>query len=419
MPKTAANAVRLTDIIPPAFYPVHWDILEGKHTYYDLYGGRGSGKSTFIGGVEIPLGMMSDPNANAVVFRKVASTISSSVYEQTLWGLEALGVRHLWKCTTSPHKMVYKPTGQTILFRGLDRAEKSKSIKASKGYFKYLWFEELDEFDGEEEIRSVQQSIMRGGPKFVVFKSFNPPISQSSWANQYVMRPRGDTLRHKSCYLDMPRGWLGQQFFDDAEMLKEINPRAYQHEYLGDAVGAGGEVFDNIEIRAITEQEIGAFNYIYYGLDFGWYPDPAHWTKCSYNPAQLTLYIFDEFRVNKTSNYDLWQALKALKGMTESDLLIADSAEPKSIADLRDYGALCRGTEKGPDSVRYSMKWLQSLKRIVIDPVRCPHTMEEFTKYEYERSPDNDITNRYPDVNNHSIDAVRYALNPVWKRKGQ
>lgn len=410
--------VHLSNIIGPAFYGLHWDLMDGKHTYYDLYGGRGSAKSSFIG-TEIPLGVMNDPQANAIVFRKVGNTIGTSVYEQILWSLEMLGVRHLWKCTTSPYKMTYIPTGQVILFRGLDKAKKMKSLKVARGYIKYLWFEELDEFAGEEEIRSVQQSVLRGGNKFVVFKSFNPPISRSNWANQYVLKPRGGAIRHKSCYLDVPPEWLGQQFFDDAEALREINPRAYEHEYLGNAVGTGGEVFENLDIRAITNDEIDSFDYTYMGLDFGWYPDPAHWVKLCYNPAQLTVYIYDELRVNKTANAELWNLLVMKKGVTGGDLITADSAEPKSIADLKDYGSLCRGAVKGPDSVKYSMKWLQSLKRIVIDPERCPHTAREFSTYEYERTPDGEVMSGYPDADNHSIDAVRYALNPVWRRKGQ
>jgi PBSX family phage terminase large subunit len=416
MPQT--NDAKLSEIIAPAFYPIHWDLMDGLHTYYDLYGGRGSTKSSFIG-VEIPLGMMQDPNANAIIFRKVGNTIGTSVYEQIMWGLEVLGVRNLWKCTTSPYRMTYIPTGQVILFRGLDKAKKMKSLKVARGYIKYLWFEELDEFAGEEEIRSVQQSVLRGGNKFVVFKSFNPPISKSNWANQYVLKPRRDALRHKSCYLDVPPAWLGPQFFDDAEALKEINPRAYQHEYLGDAVGTGGEVFENLELREITDEEIDNFDYTYMGLDFGWFPDPAHWSKMCYNPGQQTLYIYDELRVNKTSNAELWNMLVMKKGVTGGDLITADSAEPKSVADLKEYGALCRGAVKGPDSVKYSMKWLQSLKKIVIDPVRCPHTAREFSTYEYERTPDGEPMSAYPDADNHSIDSVRYGLNPVWRRKGQ
>ena len=411
------NSVRLTDIIAPAFYPVYWDVVEGKHTYYDLYGGRGSTKSSFIS-VMILMGIMEDRKANAVIFRKVGNTIATSVYEQMLWAIEALGVQDQWRCLTSPHKLIYKPTGQVILFRGLDKAKKMKSVKVSKGYLKYLWFEELDEFSGEEEIRSVQQSVMRGGSKFVVFKSFNPPISRNNWANMYVTRPRKGALRHKSCYLDVPPDWLGPQFFDDAEALKEANPKAYEHEYLGNAVGTGGEVFENLKIREITDDEISHFDNIYMGIDWGWYPDPFHWSKSHYDSTRKILYIYGEYRANKQSNETTWNALKLLKGVTETDLITADSAEPKSVADYREYGSLCRPAIKGPDSVRYGVKWLQSLKAIVIDPVRCPATAEEFSKYEYERTPDDEIISGYPDANNHSIDSVRYALERVWKRKG-
>jgi PBSX family phage terminase large subunit len=412
------DGVRLSSIIAPAFYQVHWDITEGKHTYYDLYGGRGSTKSSFIG-TEIPLGIMEDPDANALIFRKVASTIGSSVFEQVLWGIDALGVHDLWKPTTSPYKLTYKPTGQVILFRGLDKAKKMKSVKVAKGYFKYLWFEELDEFAGEEEIRSVQQSVLRGGPKYVVFKSFNPPISKSNWANQYVLTTKRDALRHKSCYTQVPPDWLGQQFFDDAEDLKQTNPRAYEHEYLGNAVGTGGEVFENLNIREITADERSHFDNIFMGIDWGWYPDPFHWSKMHYDSTRKTLYIYDEYRANKESNAVTWNALVMLKGVTGSDLITADSAEPKSVSDYREYGSFCRPAIKGPDSIRYGIKWLQSLKEIVIDPITCPNTAREFSGYEYERTADGEVMSGYPDADNHSIDSVRYAMERVWKRKGQ
>lgn len=136
------DTIQLTDIIAPAFYPVHWDILDGNHTYYDLYGGRGSTKSSFIS-VEIVLGMMQDAKdgvfSNAVVFRKVGNTLRESVFEQIAWAIDALGANDLWASSVSPMQYVYRPTGQKIIFRGLDKAKKTKSIKTSRGYFKYLW----------------------------------------------------------------------------------------------------------------------------------------------------------------------------------------------------------------------------------------------------------------------------------------
>lgn len=170
------TVIDFRELIAPVFYPVHRDIVKNGHTYYDLYGGRGGLKSSFIS-LEIILGMMKDKEANAVIFRKYGVTLRESVYEQILWAIDVLGVSHLWETGVSPMQCIYLPTGQKIVFRGLDKAKKTKSIKVSQGYFKYLWFEELDEFQGPEEIRTVQQSILRGGEKFVVFKSFNPPIT--------------------------------------------------------------------------------------------------------------------------------------------------------------------------------------------------------------------------------------------------
>lgn len=416
---TSQNQILLTDIIAPSFYSVHWDIAEGKHTYYDLYGGRGSTKSSFIS-VEIVLGMMQDPLANAVIFRKYAVTLRESVYEQIQWGIDALGATDLWEAKVSPLSFVYKPTGQKILFRGLDKARKTKSIKVSHGYFKYLWFEELDEFAGIEEIRTVQQSVLRGGSKFVVFKSFNPPITNANWANQYVNEPRADALRHKSDYTTVPREWLGQQFVDDAEHLKETNPKAYQHEYLGIPVGLGTTVFEFIEIREITDEEIANMERIYQGQDWGWYPDPKAFVRLGYNRNKETLYYIDEMGGCKIRVADMAAQIKA-KGYDDYQI-ICGADENESTVDFRDKGLPARAAEVGRmsqwgGSVKYTMEWLQC-RRHVIDPRRTPRLYKEFIEYELEVDANREIIPAYPDKNNHWIDATRYAISPMALRRG-
>ena len=403
-------------LIVPAFYPVHMDIVKGEHTYYDLYGGRGGLKSSFIS-LEIVLGMMKDEEANAVIFRKYGVTLRESVYEQILWAIDVLGVSHLWETGVSPMQCIYRPTGQKIIFRGLDKAKKTKSIKVSQGYFKYLWFEELDEFQGQEEIRTVQQSVLRGGEKFIVFKSFNPPISISNWANQYINEPRANALRHKSSYLDAPPEWLGQQFIDDAEHLKEVNERAYRHEYLGDPVGTGGQVFEFLEIRTITDEEMKQFDRIYQGIDFGWMPDPMAFIRCSLNSSQEKIYLLDEYVGTKISNEALADEIKKRR-YNDYDV-ICDSAEPKSIADLRRMGIHARAVDKGSGSVEYGMKWLQR-RTIVIDPKRTPNAYKEIIEYEYDRDKEGNLLSGYPDKNNHCVDSLRYALYRAifsWKTK--
>ena len=412
--------VPLTECIGQAFYDMHWDIVDGQHTYYDCVGGRGSLKSSVIS-LEIVLGMMKDRNANALVYRKVADTLGDSVYEQICWAIDKLGVSDLWHCTKSPYRCTYKPTEQKIIFKGLDKAKKSKSVKTQFGYFKYLWFEELDEFNGEQELRTVQQSVLRGGPKFVVFRSMNPPRSKTNWANSFIEQDklRPDVYVSETTYLQAPKEWLGQQFIDDAEWLKEINPKAYEHEYLGKAVGTGNNVFDNIVGREITDEKIASFDHIYMGIDWGWYPDPFHWGKMHYDANRRKLYIFDEYRTIKTKNRDTAAYLVEHKGVRAHDQITCDSAEKKSTADYRSYGLNARDAEKGPDSVRYGLKWLQSLVEIVIDPKRCPNTYKEFKEYEYELTKDGESTSNVPDANNHSIDMTRYAMERVWKRKGR
>lgn len=411
MNKTTVN---LTDIIAPSFYSVHWDILDGKHTYYDLYGGRGSTKSSFIS-VEIVFGMMEDPQANAVVFRKYGVTLRESVYEQIQWAIDALEVSDLWDAKVSPLQFVYKPTGQKIIFRGLDKAKKTKSIKVSHGYFKYLWFEELDEFAGIEEIRTVQQSVLRGGSKFVVFKSFNPPISRSNWANVYVSEPREDSLRHKSDYTTVPAEWLGQQFIDDAEHLKTTNERAYKHEYLGEPVGLGTNIFDLLEVREITDDEIEKYQSIYQGQDWGWFPDPKAFIRCAYVPNKEKVALLDELGGCKIRNSDMAKQIQE-RGYDDYNISCGVDEE-ESIVDFRDAGLPARRAIVTPGSRKYTFEWLQC-RTIVIDPARTPRAYKEIIEYEHEVDGNGEVIADYPDGNDHWIDALRYATSPLSMRRG-
>mgnify|MGYP000211961740 FL=1 len=420
-PDISSEGVRYTGIpatmIIPKFAPVAFDIQNREHIEYVFPGGRGSTKSSFISLQIIDL-LMKNEEIHAVIVRQVADTLRTSVYAQMQWAIEALGLEDEFYCTVSPLEITRKSTGQKIYFRGTDDPGKIKSIKVPFGYIGILWFEELDQFQGEEAVRKIEQSVIRGGEKAWVFKSFNPPKSANNWANKYIKVPKVTRLVIPSTYLDVPKEWLGKPFIDEAEFLKEVNPTAYENEYLGVANGTGGNIFDNVTIREITDAEIKEFDRIYNGVDWGWYPDPYHFSRMHYDSARHKLYIFMEYRCWKQSNQETANKLREL-GITENDLITCDSAEQKSVSDYKAYGLLARGAEKGPGSVDYSMKWLQSLSEIIIDNRRCPYTAEEFLNYEYERDKEGNIISGYPDKNNHAIDAVRYAMNPVWKRRGQ
>lgn len=408
---------KLSEIVSPAFVESHRAIKSGEINELVEKGGRGGAKSSFIS-IEIILLLLKNPLIHACVFRKVANTLRTTVYAQICWAIAELGLRNKFKCTVSPMECTYLPTGQKIMFFGMDDPGKVKSIKVPFGYIGIDWFEELDQFDGPEQIRNVEQSTLRGGEFSFTFKSFNPPAMARNWANQYVLEKKAGKMVHHSTYLTTPFEWLGPRFIDDAEHLKATNPTGYRHEYMGEVVGSGTEVFQNLQFRKITAEEIRQFDRVTSGVDWGWYPDPWAFNRMHYDAARKTLYIFDELTRRRTSNADTGKLV--MERIPEDEMVIADSAEEKSCNDYRSYGIRCRGADKGPGSVNYSMKWLQSLAAIVIDPDVCPDTAKEFSEYEYERDEKTgEVLEGYPDAANHHIDAVRYGTNKIWKRRGQ
>lgn len=413
---TKYNGIPAT-MIAPSFINVVHDIEEQMYNEYVFPGGRGSTKSSFISLQIIDL-LEKHEDMHAAVFRQVGQTLRDSVYAQVCWAIQALGLEDEYKCSVSPLEITKKSTGQKIFFRGNDDPMKSKGIKAPFGYIGILWFEELDQFKGPEAVRTVTQSVVRGGELTYVFKSFNPPKSAMNWANKYIKVPKPGMLVTMSNYLSVPRSWLGKPFIDEAEFLKETNPTAYENEYMGVANGTGGNVFDNVTITTITNEQIAEFDHVLNGVDWGWFPDLYSFMRVHYEPSQLKLYIWFEYTCNKQSNRQTADKLIEF-GIDGNDLLTCDSAENKSIGDYKSYGLFARPAEKGPGSREYSFKWLQSLREIIIDNVRCPVAAQEFLDYEYERDKDGNIISGYPDGEDHCIDAVRYATNQIWKRRGE
>lgn len=410
------SKILLSQKIAPVFYGVAKDVFQHGHTHYDFSGGRGSLKSSTVS-ILVPLILMQKQNRNchALVLRKVANTIRDSVYAQYIWAIGELGAAQYWEAKVSPMELIYKPTGQKIMFRGADDPMKIKSIKVPFGYIAVTHFEEKDQFAGRAEIRTILQSTMRGGSVFWNFESYNPPISRDNWANKDSLEERTDRLCHKSTYLQAPPEWLGQQFIDEAEHLKETDERAYQHEYLGIPVGTGGNVFENLELREITDEEMSHFDHIYQGVDYGWFPDPFAFIRLHYDRARETIYLMDEIYQNKLTNEASGNII--IKRGYKDAYITCDSAEPKSVADYRAMGLPAKAAVKGPGSVDYSMKWLQR-RKIVIDRKRTPNAYTEFVNYEYERNKDGDIISGYPDANNHLIDATRYALERISRQMG-
>ena len=381
---------------------------------YVFEGGRGSTKSSFISLKIIEI-MKNNPNMHACIVRKIAGTLRDSVYAQMLWAINELGLNDEFESTVSPLEITHKKTRQKIYFRGCDDPIKLKGIKTTFGYVGILWKEEKDQLAGEAEERNVNQSVLRGGNKSYDFSSYNPPKSKSNWVNKSKDIPNENRVIHHSTYETVDEEWLGQKFISDAEHLKDINPDAYNHEYLGIPNGNGGNVFEYLEIRTITDEEIATFDRIYQGVDWGWYPDIFAFKRLYVDEARKKIYHIAEITGNKLKNEAT--AKMIIDAGFDDYTITCDSAEPKSINDYRDAGLPARGAVKGPGSVDYGMKYLQGYTH-VIDPQRTPTTYKEYTEYEYERDKEGNVISGYPDKNNHTIDADRYALESHYNKRG-
>ncbi len=400
------HKIKLSDIIAPHFYRDHRAIQNHEYTHFWENGGRGSTKSSFFG-VEVVYTLIKNPSCHAVVLRKVARTIKDSIFPQVRWAIDMLGLSNQFRFKTSPYEIIYEKTGQKILFLGVDDPRKIKSVKLPFGYAGIVWFEELDQFSGMEELRNLFQSLLRGGDKFWVFCSYNPPRSKDSWVNVEMLQDVPDRMVHTTNYLGVPRHWLGEQFFLEAEKLKNNREDLYRHEYLGEVIGTGGDVFDNVSDLRMSQELIGRFDRLHYGCDFGFAVDPLAFVAVHYEKKHEDIYIFDE--IYKYS-YDTRPAAEEIKQKAGRRLVIGDSAEPRTIQAFKNLNVNMRGAKKGPDSVDHGIKWLQERRHIYIDKVRCPNTYREFVGYEYARNKDGCFISRYPDVDNHAIDAVRYAM---------
>lgn len=400
------------EIIGKAFVDINRQIVPNKS--YIFKGGRGGLKSSYIS-EKIPELLINNPTMHACVVRKQTNTLKDSVYSQIQWAINEMGLSADFDFKVSPVEITYRKTGQKIYFRGCDDPVKLKSLKPPFGYVGILWIEERDQLAGAAEERSVRQSVLRGGNDAYFFGSYNPPKSRANWVNQQLLEPDENRIVHHSSYLEAPPEWLGTMFLDDAEHLKEVNPAAYEHEYLGVSNGDGGNVFDNIEARRITDEEIGRFDRIYQGVDWGYYPDIFAFVRVHYDVARETIYFIDEHCNNKTSNADNAAWIK--KAGYDDYPVTCDSAEPKSVADFRASGVNAFEAIKGPGSVEYGMKWLQ-IRKMVIDPERTPTVYKEFVNYEFERDKDGNVISGYPDKDNHTIDSTRYALEKVFRVYG-
>jgi PBSX family phage terminase large subunit len=415
---TNNKKVKLSDVYLDHFKGFHKALKEDKYTFYILKGGRNSAKSTHIA-FEIVLNIINNP-ISFIVAKRYNNSVSKTVLPQLKWAINKLGVSEYFSENKSAQILTYKPRGNKIYFIGADDTERVKGIKDEEFEIAGIWVDELPQFKNEDEIDELKNSIIRAkledGIKYKMIYSYNPPKRKHNWVNkkfESAMIPDHYYINHSS-YLNNKH--VADEFIIEAEEVKRVNPRKYDHQYLGLPIGSGIVPFDNLVFRGITDSEIKYFDNIKMGIDWGYGVDPVHFGRMHYDKTRRKLFIFGEIHEVKMSNRKLAEII--IKNGWNDFTIIADSAEPKSIEEMKDHGIRrIVGANKAAGSVEYGEKWLDDLEEIIIDPKRCPNTAREFENIDYEVDKDGNPKDRLNSKDNHSIDETRYALEGEMQRK--
>lgn len=413
--------ISLPDIVGRG-YKTFWNF---KGRYRVCKGSRASKKSKTTA-LWIPYNIMKYPKANALVIRKTYGTLKNSCYTDIKWAINRLGVSHLWKCTESPLEMTYIPTGQKILFRGLDDPLKITSITVSVGQLCWLWLEEAYEITKEEDFDMLDESI-RGATEEGLFKQIT--ITFNPWNEKHWLKKRFFDVEDDDI-LAITTNYTINEWLDDAdrkvfEKMKLNNPRRYQVAGLGNWGVVDGLVYENWseqEFKLITreDKENGKEGIIVddlkpvTGLDFGYTNDPSALFVGWLDIDNKKLYVVDEMYQKGMSNKKIYEEIKR-KGYIKRKI-VCDSAEPKSIDELRGFGVKACSAKKGKDSIMNGIQWIQDLE-IIIHP-RCVNFLTEISLYTWDKDKFGNTLNRPIDEFNHLMDAMRYALEEYVRKKG-
>lgn len=427
--------INTSKLFAPAYNKAFRSIVHHDYERWTFTGGRASAKSSFIS-ICIVLLIVMFPRLNALVIRRTAKSLRHSVFEQIVWAIDILGFKRsngntagfkIPKSSTAALPIVYiRKSGkkQQIIFAGIDDPEKLKSIKVSTGYIGILWAEEKTEID-PADLQNVKISALRGGDRFWIFESYNPPSAVRHWCNAEAREEDPQRMVVHTTYKDIPREWLGPAILHDIENTKAHNMRAYENIYLGIATGTGRQVFENVQLRPITDDEYAQMDAeTLQGIDWGYFPDPFAYGQLYYSQKLHTLYVLDEMYLKKHGNWESYEKTRYHMEKAGLDITLdritADSAEPKSVADFHKWGANIRGAVKGPNSISAGFKWLQSLNAIVCNPETTPQAADEFSLYEYEiDKKTGEIMDGYPDGQpDHFLALTRYATEHIWRKAG-
>jgi phage terminase large subunit len=353
--------------------------------------------------------MMKYPESNTLVVRKVYKDHKDSTFTQLKWAIKRLGVENSWEAKMSPLEIIYKPTGQKILFRGLDDPMSITSIVAEVGYLCWCWIEEAFQISAESDFNMIDGSI-RGLLPDALYKQIT--LTLNPWNEKHWIKQRFFDNPHEDIFT-LQTNYMCNEFLDGAdrqffEAMKISSPRRYYVEGLGNWGQAEGLIFDDwSEIEFDYREIMKDKPYIEsgFGLDFGYTTDPTGFVMFLIDNKLKEIYIYDESYEKGMLNNDIARMITR-KGCAK-EMIIADSAEPKSIAEIRSQGIpRIKGARKGKDSIKNGIQFLQQFK-INIHP-RCTNTILEFNNYAWETKNGRQI-NEPVDGYNHIIDPLRYA----------
>ena len=388
-----------------------------KGRYRVVKGSRSSKKSA-TASLWFVWALMAYPGSNLLVVRKTFRTLKDSCYAQLKWAIHRLGVDAFFICKESPLEITYLPTGQKIYFRGLDDPLKITSITTDTGALCFLWIEEAYEITSEAAFDTLDESIRRQLPPGLfkqVTLTFNPWNEKHWLKRRFFDTPDPDTLA-------LTTNYLCNEFLDEADRrnfdrMRETNPRRYKVAGLGDWGIVEGLVYENWEEKVFDAAEVSRRLNVQsaFGLDFGYTNDPSALFCGLVDTVAREIYVFDEMYKKGMTNEEIYQGVSRMGYSKER--ITADSAEPKSIAQLRGLGlSRIHAAKKGRDSVMNGIQLIQDYK-IIVHP-RCVNFLTEISNYTWDKDKFDNTINKPIDDFNHLMDAMRYAMERFGKKAG-
>lgn len=385
-------------------YKTFWHF---KGRYRALKGSRRSKKSKTMALWSI-YNIMKYPDSNMLVVRKTFRTLKDSCFTELKWAIKRLRVEHLWHITQSPLEMTYTPTGQKIYFRGLDDPLKITSIAVEVGVLSWMWIEEAYEITKENDFDTLAESMLGDRPANLwkqITLTFNP-WSDRTWLKARFFDAEADpdilaiTTNYKC------NEWLSEADRKEFERMKRNNPRRYRVAGLGDWGVVDGLVFERWKEEAFTLEQLPKDAQSAFGLDYGYTNDPSALFCGFVSLSERRIYVWDEMYKRGLSNKAIYTEIVRMGYAKEQ--ITADSAEPKSNAELQGFGLRISAAKKGADSINNGVQWIQDFE-IIVHP-RCVNFLTEISVYQWKKDKFGKPLNKPEDDNNHLMDAMRYGV---------